>query len=78
MVFGDAGLIDRYLDPPVIANYTNRGSTGGFTKEGKKLSLQVQASNLTDHLNVISFASLFSGTTLTAPRSCGVRLKMDF
>lgn len=49
-----------------------------YNKEGKKLSLQVQGSNLTNHLNLINFASLFSGTAVGAPRSLGVRLKTEF
>jgi hypothetical protein len=32
LLTGDGGFTGRYLDPPVIANYTNHGSTGGFTK----------------------------------------------
>jgi hypothetical protein len=28
MISGNAGVTDRYLDPPVIANYTNHGSSG--------------------------------------------------
>ncbi len=28
---GDAMATDRYLDPPVLQNYTNRGSGGGFS-----------------------------------------------
>ena len=34
--------------------------------------------NLTDRLNVIDFAGLFSGTALAAPRSFGLRLSADF
>jgi TonB dependent receptor-like, beta-barrel/Carboxypeptidase regulatory-like domain len=49
-----------------------------YNKESKKLSLQIQASNLTNHLNLINFDSLFSGTALAAPRSFGMRLKMGF
>src|SRR6516165_1463643 len=28
---GDAMATDRYLDPPVVQNYTNRGSGGSFS-----------------------------------------------
>ena len=49
-----------------------------YKKESKRIDLQLQGSNLTDHLNVINFASLFSGTAVGAPRSFGVRLKMGF
>jgi hypothetical protein len=54
---------------------------GGFdvySKESLKLSVQAQGSNLTNHLNLINFASLFSGTAVGAPRSFGVRVKMEF
>ena len=30
LLTGDGGFTDRYLDPPVIANYTNQGSTNGL------------------------------------------------
>jgi hypothetical protein len=31
MLTGNVGTTDRYLDPPLIANYTNHASTVGFT-----------------------------------------------
>jgi len=49
-----------------------------YDKENRTIGLQVQGSNLTNHLNVINFASLFSGTAVAAPRSFGVRLKASF
>ena len=49
-----------------------------YEKEGRTLSLQLQGSNLTNHLNVINFASLFSGTAIATPRSFGIRLKTSF
>lgn len=49
-----------------------------YSKETRLVSLQVQGSNLTNHLNVINFASLFSGTALATPRSFGLRLKTSF
>jgi hypothetical protein len=30
-IAGDAMATDRYLDPPVLQNYTNRGSGGSFS-----------------------------------------------
>jgi TonB-dependent receptor-like protein len=42
------------------------------------LRLQVEARNLTDRLDVINFAGLFSGTALAAPRSIAMRLRADF
>ena len=42
------------------------------------LRLQADVRNLTDRLNVINFAGLFSGTALAPPRSVAVRLRADF
>lgn len=49
-----------------------------YHKENKALTLEVQISNLTNRLNVINFASLFSGTAIGAPRSFQARLKATF
>jgi len=49
-----------------------------YQKEGRIVSLQIQGSNLTNHLNVINFASLFSGTAIATPRSYGLRLQASF
>lgn len=49
-----------------------------YNREGKNVSFQVQGSNLTDRLNVINFASLFSGTAISTPRSFGLRVKASF
>ena len=42
------------------------------------LRLEIDVRNLTDRLNVINFAGLFSGTALAAPRSVAVRLQAAF
>jgi outer membrane receptor for Fe3+-dicitrate len=42
------------------------------------LRLQADVLNLTNRLNVIDFAGLFSGTALGAPRTVAVRLEADF
>ena len=44
----------------------------------RTLRLHIDVRNLTDRLNVISFAGLFSGTALAAPRSVAVRLQAEF
>lgn len=49
-----------------------------YRKEGRNVSLQVQGSNLTNHLNVINFASLFSGTAVAVPRGYALRLATSF
>ena len=46
--------------------------------EKEKVRLQVDVNNLTDQLNVINFAGLFSGTALAEPRSVSCRLQLDF
>jgi hypothetical protein len=40
--------------------------------------LQADVLNLTDRLNVIDFAGLFSGTAIAPPRSVAVRLQAEF
>ena len=49
-----------------------------FHKEGKDVSVQVEGNNLSNHLNLINFASLFSGTAVATPRSVSARLKVGF
>jgi hypothetical protein len=49
-----------------------------YHKEGKDLSMQLEANNLTDRVNILNFASLFSGTAVAPPRSVSVRLKAAF
>jgi outer membrane cobalamin receptor len=47
-------------------------------REKRDLRFQADAMNLTNKLNVIDFAGLFSGTALAQPRSFGLRLSADF
>jgi hypothetical protein len=47
-------------------------------KELRTLQFQLQATNFTDRLNVINFASLFSGTAVGAPRMISARLRFAF
>jgi hypothetical protein len=49
-----------------------------FQKERRSASFQIQAINLTDRVNVINFASLFSGTAVAPPRSASARLMLTF
>ena len=44
----------------------------------RSLRLQADALNLTNRLNVINFAGVFSGTALGPPRSVAVRLRAEF
>jgi outer membrane receptor protein involved in Fe transport len=45
---------------------------------GRTVRLQAEVRNLTNRLDVINFAGLFSGTALAAPRSAAVRLRFEF
>jgi hypothetical protein len=49
-----------------------------YHKEGKDFSVQLEANNLTDRINILNFASLFSGTAVAPPRSVSARLKAAF
>ena len=49
-----------------------------YEKEQKTVGIQIQGSNLTNHLNVINFASLFSGTAIGNPRSFSAELTFGF
>jgi hypothetical protein len=44
----------------------------------RELRLQLDVRNLTNRLNVINFAGLFSGTALGAPRSLALRANIEF
>ena len=46
--------------------------------EKRSVSIQADALNLTDRLNVINFAGLLSGTAIAPPRSFGIRLRIEF
>jgi outer membrane cobalamin receptor len=49
-----------------------------YRKELRSLALQIQLSNVTDRVNVLNFASLFSGTAVSVPRSVSGGLKLSF
>jgi hypothetical protein len=49
-----------------------------WTHAERSARLQADVVNLTNQLNVINFAGLFSGTALGLPRSFGVRLEARF
>jgi outer membrane receptor for Fe3+-dicitrate len=46
--------------------------------EKRTLRLQMVVENLTNRLNVINFAGLFSGTAIAPPRAGSIRLQYDF
>ena len=64
----------------VRPNFSLDASAGVDLVKNDKRTLRVQADvqNLTDRLNVINFAGLFSGTAIAAPRSFSIRLSAEF
>jgi outer membrane cobalamin receptor len=55
-------------------------ATGGvqLRRGATDLRVQIDVRNITNRLNVINFAGLFSGTALAPPRSVAVRLQLGF
>lgn len=49
-----------------------------YRREQRAVSFQLAVENLTGRLNVINFASLFSGTAVAAPRSAAMRMRISF
>jgi hypothetical protein len=49
-----------------------------WKKESRSIQIQGDIRNLTGRLNVINFASVFSGTALAPPRSGSLRLRFQF
>ena len=49
-----------------------------YRKESRSAALQIQVANLADRLNLIDFASLFSGTALGEPRNVSASLRLTF
>jgi hypothetical protein len=49
-----------------------------YRKESRSLTLQIEAANLTDRINLFNFAGLFSGTAVAAPRSAAAHLRFVF
>jgi outer membrane cobalamin receptor len=49
-----------------------------YRKERRTASFQMQAANLNNRVNVINFASVFSGTAVAPPRNVSVRLRLTY
>lgn len=64
----------------VRPNFSLDASVGVDLAKRDRVGMHFQADvmNLTNRLNVIDFAGLFSGTALAAPRSFGLRLSAEF
>jgi hypothetical protein len=77
-----AAILDKvnFVAGRVRPNWSIDAAMGAtfYHKEGKDVSMGLEASNLTDRVNVLNFASLFSGTAAAPPRSVSVRVKVAF
>jgi len=64
----------------VRANFSLGAAVGAelYRKESRTLNFQVEAANLTDRVNVLNFAGLFSGTAVGAPRGASARIRFTF
>jgi hypothetical protein len=64
----------------VRPNFSMDAAAGAeiYRKEQRSVLFQIQVSNLADRVNVINFASLFSGTAVAPPRSASARLRLTF
>jgi len=75
-------IVDRvnFSAGRVRPNFTLDASLGAdlWKLEKRWLRLQLVVENLTNRLNVINFAGLFSGTAIAPPRAASVRLQYDF
>jgi hypothetical protein len=49
-----------------------------YRKDQRTASFQMQAANLNNRVNVINFASVFSGTAVAPPRNVSVRLRLTY
>jgi outer membrane cobalamin receptor len=54
------------------------GGVEALRRDRTAIILEVEGANLTNRVNVINFASLFSGTAVGAPRSASLQLKLQF
>ena len=64
----------------VKASWSFDASLGAVLAQraARSLRLQVEVRNLTNRLNVINFAGLFSGTAIAPPRGISIRIAADF
>jgi outer membrane cobalamin receptor len=79
--FGPGILSQVNLDRGrVRPNFSLNAAAGAevYRKDQRSMELQLQSGNLTDRLNVINFASLFSGTAVAPPRSLAARVRITF
>jgi hypothetical protein len=68
----EAGRVRPSLSMDASAGFTLRATAS------RGLRTQIDIRNMTNRLNVINFAGLFSGTALAAPRSVAIRIRVEF
>ena len=75
-------VIDRvdFQRSRVKPNFSLNASVGAdlWKRDNVAIRVQFDAINLTDRLNLINFAGLFSGNSVAPPRSYAVRVKVAF
>jgi hypothetical protein len=75
-------IVDRvdFASGRVRPSFSLDASAGVVLTKGaaRKVKVQVDVRNLTNRLNVINFAGVFSGTAVAPPRSVAVRLQAAF
>jgi hypothetical protein len=54
------------------------GGLDVLRRDRTAVTLQGEVANLTNHVNLVNFAGLFSGTAVGMPRSASVQLKFQF
>jgi hypothetical protein len=64
----------------VRPNFSLNAAAGAtlYHKEARDVSIQVEGHNITNRVNVINFASLFSGTAVGPPANVSARLRLAF
>jgi enoyl-[acyl-carrier-protein] reductase (NADH) len=76
------GAIEAFVHGVAFANKEDlEGAFVTTSRAGFQVALEVSAYsllNVTNRLNVINFAGLFSGTAIAPPRSFAIRLHADF
>ena len=66
---------------PLAGTILRTGAAAGvelYRKENRLVNLQFEVNNLTDRVNVLNFAGLFSGTAVAAPRNASAHLRFTF
>jgi hypothetical protein len=75
-------VVDRvdFEHSRVKPNFSLNASIAGdiWKRDNVSMGLQFDATNLTNRLNLINFAGLFSGNAVAPPRGYSVRLQFAF